>query len=85
MKTQPYKSQFSIRLGGSEIRLDHSVAEESPMDYMGAKGSGTRNREVLRNQEKVKMLLRELSTSCQMQVGIILERKFNTNIERTRS
>lgn len=52
------------------------------MDYMGAKGSGTRNREVLRNQEKVKMLLRELSTCCQMQVGIILERKFNTNIER---
>lgn len=71
--------------GGSEIRLDHSVAEEGPTDYMGVKGSGTRNREVLRNQELVKMLLKELSRCCQMKVRIILKRKFNTNIERTRS
>lgn len=46
------------------------------MDYKGLKRSGTRIREVLRNQELVKILLRELRRCWQMQVEIILERKF---------
>lgn len=46
------------------------------MDYMELKRSGTRIREVLRNQELVKILLRELRRRWQMQVEIILERKF---------
>lgn len=72
--------------GGSEIWCYHSIAEESTMDYRGVKRSGTRNREVLRKQELVKILLWELSRHWQIQVGIILERKsIRETVRRNRS
>lgn len=56
------------------------------MDYRGVKRSGTRNREVLRKQELVKILLWELSRHWQIQVGIILERKsIRETVRRNRS
>lgn len=67
-------------MGGSEVQFDHSIAEESSMDYVGVKRSGTKSGEVLRNQELVKILLKELSRCWQMQVGISPKRKLIMDI-----
>lgn len=74
----------------SETLFYHSKAKESPTDYGGGVGGverlGTKNGEVLRNQELVKIPLRELNRCWPIQVGIISERDFIVGIvKRTRS
>lgn len=76
VETQPCEVTILSAWEESEILFDHNVTEESPTGYLQVKRLGTRNREVLRKRELVK-LLRDLSRCWQMQVGISPEKNLS--------
>ena len=56
METQPCEVTILSAWEESAILFDHNVTEESPTGYFQVKRLGTRNGEVLRKRELVKLL-----------------------------